>query len=141
LRAPGLAKKIAALAIAKKAQEVTILDLRGLTTMTDFFVLCSGDSDTHVKAIGDAVEEGMEKALNAPWHREAGSPNWVVLDFVDVVLHVFHKNTRSFYSLEKLWGDAKIHRVVDKPAALPVKERRRSAGKRTRSATRRKLAS
>ena len=132
LRAPALAKKIAALAITKKAQDVVILDLRGLTAMTDFFVLCSGDSDIHVKAIGDGVEEGMEKAMNAPWQREVGSSNWVVLDFVDVVLHVFHKNTRPFYSLEKLWGDATIQRVKDTP---PVSTRK------SPSTTRRKLAS
>jgi ribosome-associated protein len=144
LRAPELAKKVAALAIAKKAKDVLILDLRGLTTMADFFVLCSGDSETHVKAIGDAVEDGMEKALNAPWHREAGSPNWVVLDFVDVVLHVFHKNTRSFYNLENLWGDAKIHRVADKPPLRPApgrKVRGRNVKKPAGSTTRRKLAS
>ncbi len=132
LRAPGLAKKIAALAIAKKAQDVVILDVRGLTAMTDFFVLCSGDSETHVKAISDGVENGMEIVNSAPWHREGGSPNWVLLDFVDVVLHVFHKNTRPYYNLEKLWGDAKIQRVKDKP---PVR------AKKSASTTRRKLAS
>ncbi len=132
LRAPALAKKIAALAITKKAQDVVILDVRGLTAMTDYFVLCSGDSEIHVKAISDGVEDGMERADSAPWHREGGSPNWVVLDFVDVVLHVFHKNTRVYYNLEKLWGDAKIQRVEDKP---PVRSRT------TASTTRRKLAS
>lgn len=132
LRAPALAKKVASLAIAKKAHDVMILDVRGLTAMTDFFVLCSGDSEIHVKAISDGVEDGMEKAHNAPWHREAGSPNWVVLDFVDVVLHIFHKNTRSYYNLEKLWGDAEIERVQDK---APVRTRKGAA------TPRRKLAS
>ena len=132
MRAPALAKKIAALAIAKKAQDVVILDVRGLTAMTDFFVLCSGDSEVQVKAISDGVEEGMENANSAPWHREGGSPSWVVLDFVDVVLHVFHKTTRSYYNLEKLWGDARIQRVVDKP---PLRARKSA------STTRRKLAS
>ena len=132
MRAPALAKKIAALAIAKKAQDVVILDVRGLTAMTDFFVLCSGDSEVQVKAISDGVEEGTENANSAPWHREGGSPSWVVLDFVDVVLHVFHKTTRSYYNLEKLWGDARIQRVVDK---APLRARKSA------STTRRKLAS
>ena len=69
-----------------------------------------------MKAIADAVEEGMEKKGIRPWHCEAGSSNWVLLDFVDVVLHVFHKNLRQFYNLEKLWGDAKMHRIGDDTA-------------------------
>ena len=97
----------------KKAQDVVILDLRPLTSMTDFFVVCSADSDIQAKAIADGVDEGLEKQGTRPWHREAGSANWILLDYVDVVLHVFHRRTRAFYSLEKLWGDAKIHRVSD----------------------------
>ncbi len=104
-----LAKKIASLALTKKASDVIVMDLRKLTSMADFFVVCSADSDIQVKAIADAVEDGLQE--DAPWHREASSPNWVLLDYVDVVLHVFHKNTRSFYNLEKLWGDAKFTRV------------------------------
>ena len=116
MRASTLARKIADLTLTKKAQDVVIMDLRGLTSMADFFVLCSADSDTQVKAIADAVEEGLEKKGSAPWHRESGSVNWILLDYVDVVLHVFHKSTRSFYNLEKLWGDAVVERVEDTPA-------------------------
>lgn len=89
------------------------MDLREITSMTDFFVVCSGDSDIQVNAIADGVDEGLEKQGARPWHREAGSTNWILLDYVDVVLHVFHKHTRAFYSLEKLWGDAKIQRLSD----------------------------
>ena len=95
-----------------------ILDLRKLTAVTDFFVVCTADSDVQVRAIVDAVEEGLGKKGIRPWHREKGSPNWVLLDFVDVVLHVFHTQARGFYSLERLWGDAEITAVKDKP---PVK--------------------
>ena len=108
MKAAQLAGTIARLALTKKAQDVMTMDLRGLTSMTDFFVVCSGDSDIQVKAIADAVEDGMETRGSPPWHRESGSSNWILLDFVDVVLHVFHKNTRPYYNLEKLWGDAKI---------------------------------
>ncbi len=125
MRASALARKIADLTLTKKAQDVVIMDLRGLTSMADYFVLCSADSDTQVKAIADAVEGGLEKKGSAPWHRESGSTNWSLLDFVDVVLHVFHKGTRSFYNLEKLWGDAAIERVAD--TATPVVPHPRAA--------------
>ncbi len=110
MRARLLARKIAELALTKKAQDVVIMDLRGLTSMADFFVVCSADSEVQMRAIADAVEDGIEKKGSAPWHRESGSANWVLLDFVDVVVHVFHKGTRAFYNLEKLWGDARINR-------------------------------
>ncbi len=113
MRASARAAAIARLTLTKKAYDVAVLDLRGLTTMADFFVVCSADSEPQIKAIADAVEDGMEEKGEAPWHREAGSPNWVLLDYVDVVLHIFHKDARSFYSLEKLWGDAKIAAVTD----------------------------
>jgi ribosome-associated protein len=85
--------------------------------VTDFFVICSADSDVQVRAIASAVEDGLKLEGERPWQFERGSPNWVVLDYVDVVLHVFHKNTRPFYNLEKLWGDAKISHVQDTPPA------------------------
>ena len=113
MRASARAAAIARLTLTKKAYDVAVLDLRGLTTMADFFVVCSADSEPQIKAIADAVEEGMEEGGEVPWHKEAGSPNWVLLDYVDVVLHIFHKEARSFYSLEKLWGDATITAVTD----------------------------
>jgi ribosome-associated protein len=113
VNASARAASIARLTLTKKAYDVAVLDLRGLTTMADFFVVCSADSENQIKAVADAVEEGMEEAGEAPWHREAGSPNWVLLDYVDVVLHIFHREARSFYSLEKLWGDAAITAVTD----------------------------
>ena len=113
MKSPALAQAIARLALTKKAVDVVIMDLRGLTSMTDFFVVCSAESDVQIRAITDAVDEGMERKGSAAWHKESGSPNWVLLDYVDVVLHIFHKNTRQFYNLEKLWGDAKFHRVQE----------------------------
>ena len=111
-----LAKKIAQLALTKKAHNVTILDLRKLTDMTDFFVVCSADSDVQVKAISDAIIEGTETIGVSAWHREGITQRqWVLLDYVDVVAHVFHREARRFYGLEKLWGDAKIEVVEDKP--------------------------
>ena len=121
-----LAKKIAAFALLKKAQNVVLLDLRKLTTMSDFFVICSADSDTHVRAIADAIRDGAQGAGEKVWHDEGqGQSTWVLLDFVDVVVHVFHKETRSFYNLEKLWGDAKFEYIEDKPAAVPSRRKAR----------------
>jgi ribosome-associated protein len=109
-----IAKRAAEYALSKKAYDVNIMDLRELTDMTDFFVVCSADSDVQVKAIADAVVEGMEKRGVAVWHQEGLSQRqWVLLDYVDVVVHIFHKNLRRFYSLEKLWGDAKIETIAD----------------------------
>lgn len=125
----ALARIIAELALTKKAHDVVLIDLRGLTSMTDFFVVCSADSDVQMRAIADAVDEGMDQRGEGPWHKETGSPHWVLLDFVDVVLHVFHTSTRSYYNLEKLWGDATITPVTDivPEKKLPV---RRTAAKK-----------
>ncbi len=107
-----LAREAAALAVSKKAEEVVILDLRELSTVTDFFVICSGNSDVHVRAIADAIEDGLERKGAEKWHVEGyRHRRWILLDYVDVVVHVFHHKTREFYVLEKLWGDAKFERV------------------------------
>jgi len=135
-----LANKIAELTLTKKASDVAIMDLREVTSMTDFFVVCSADSDTQVKAIADAVEEGLEKKGAIAWHKEYGSANWVLLDYVDVVLHVFHKNTRPFYNLEKLWGDAVIKHVSEKMKPVSARSPRQPR-KKVKPASVRKKAS
>ena len=119
--------------LTKKAHDVIVMDLRKLSSVADFFVICSADSDVQVRAIAEMVEEGMDERGVDLWHRETGSVNWIVLDYVDVVLHVFHKNTRSFYSLEKLWGDAKMKHLVEDEARVAVRKTR-TLGK-SRSAT------
>ena len=125
-----LAKKIARSTLTKKAHAVTILDLRKLTDMADFFIVCSADSDVQVKAIADAVIEETEKLGIVAWHREGVSQRqWVLLDYVDVVVHVFHREARKFYGLEKLWGDAKIEIVTDDAPAKKSPVRKRKAVK------------
>jgi ribosome-associated protein len=109
-----LAKKISQFALEKKAADVLIMDLRKITTTADFFVLCSADSDTQVRAIAESILEGTERLGAKVWHAEGMSAlMWVVLDYVDVVTHIFHKDARSFYNLERLWGDAKITEITD----------------------------
>ncbi len=116
-----LAKRIAELAISKKAHNVVLMDLRKLSAASDFFVVCTADSDTHVKAISDAVMDGTERIGAAVWHSEGRQAlQWVLLDYVDVVVHVFHKHVRSFYGLERLWSDAKLHPVVDEGERIKV---------------------
>ena len=120
-----LAKKIALLALTKKAHAVTIMDLRKITDVADFFVVCSADSDVQVKAIADAVADGTEKYGLGPWHREGLTQRqWVLLDYVDVVVHIFHKETRKFYGIEKLWGDAAMELVEDTPKKTPTRKSR-----------------
>jgi len=109
-----LAKELALLTLEKKASDVKILDLRKLTTITDFFVICTSGSDIQSKAIADAVIEGAKKIGQRPWHKEGMSQrSWVLLDYVDVVVHIFLNETRQFYGLEKLWGDAEVLEVLE----------------------------
>jgi len=109
-----LAFKLAELALTKKADDIKILDLRKITTIADFFVICTAHSEPQVKAVADAILEGAKKDGETVWHKEGTNmKSWVLLDFVDVVVHVFLKDTRAFYSLEKLWGDAEITEVTD----------------------------
>ena len=109
-----LALKLAELALTKKADDIKILDLRKITTIADFFVICTAHSEPQVKAVADAILEGAKKDGETVWHKEGTNmKSWVLLDFIDVVVHVFLKDTRSFYSLEKLWGDAEITEVTD----------------------------
>jgi ribosome-associated protein len=109
-----LAIRAARLALEKKAHDVLVLDLRGLTSAADRFVVCSGDSETQVKAIADHIATKLGENGSKPWHVEGlEGRRWVLLDFVDVVVHVFYGDTRAFYGLETLWGDAPTERVDD----------------------------
>ncbi len=114
----ALARKAAELSLEKKAEDVMLLDLRGLSSVTDYFVICSGSSDVHVKAIADFVQDELLK-INVkpkvkPWHVEgADTQRWVLLDFVNVVVHVFRAETREYYALERLWGDAPMEEIHD----------------------------
>jgi len=110
----ALAKRIAALAFGRKASDVQLIEMRKVSDVTDFFLICTGDSELQVKAIADAIEDGLAERDLQPWHREGISQRqWILLDFVDVVVHIFHKDVRKFYALEKLWGDAKIELLSD----------------------------
>ena len=109
-----LSRFIAELTLDKKAEDVIIMDLKKLTNITDYFVICSGDSDIQVKAISDHITEKLEQENIKIWHVEGyQSMNWILMDLVDVVVHIFRPEVREFYALEKLWGDAGITKVED----------------------------
>ena len=113
-KAYALARCIAEHALTKKAQNVCLLDLRGISSFADFFVICHGESNLQVKGIADAIQDGMAKNGIKAWHREGHDRvHWVLLDYVDVVVHVFLEETRAFYGLERLWGDSKIETITD----------------------------
>ena len=104
-------------ALDKKAQDVVVLDLRQTPAFTDFFVLCSGTNPRQVKAIADAVEETLRAAKVRPAHVEGyDRAEWVLMDFFSFIVHVFTPQTRQFYSLERLWGDANRIEVSDAPS-------------------------
>jgi ribosome-associated protein len=105
-------------ALDKKALDVVVLDLRNTPAFTDFFVLCSGTNQRQVKAIADAVEEALRAAKVRPAHVEGyDRAEWILMDFFSFIVHVFTPQTRAFYSLERLWGDAERIEVSDTPAA------------------------
>jgi ribosome-associated protein len=98
----------------KKGQDIVVMDLRNVkNAFTDYFVICSGSSDTQIDAIGDSIDFEVYKALNEnPYHKE-GKENkeWILLDYINVVAHVFKKEKRDFFRLEELWGDAEITEI------------------------------
>jgi ribosome-associated protein len=108
-----LAETAGHLALEKKAFAVRILDLRKLSSVTDFFVICSVDAGMQARAVADHISDKLREKKVRPWHTEGYETGWVLLDFVDVVVHIFLRDTREFYSLEKLWGDAPQEELVD----------------------------
>lgn len=94
-------------ALDRKALDLAILDVRGLSSVTDYFLVCSGRSTTHLSSIAEAVREALKVADVRPLHAE-GAPEsgWLLLDYGDLLVHVFAEETRVYYALERLWGDA-----------------------------------
>ncbi|MFZ5971923.1 MAG: ribosome silencing factor [Bacteroidota bacterium] len=98
----------------KKANEIVVMDLRKVkNAVADFFIICSGSSDKQLDAIADSVDEEVFKGLKEnPWHVEGkNNKEWMILDYINVVAHIFRKDRRTFYALEKLWGDAEITEI------------------------------
>jgi len=100
--------------LEKKASDIVVMDLRQVkNAVADFFVICSGSSDKQLEAISESIDEQVFKIVKEkPWHMEGkNNKEWMILDYITVVSHVFRKDRREFYTLEKLWGDAEITEI------------------------------
>ena len=118
----ALADEAIAAAAEKKAQDIVLIDMREVSGIADYFVVCTGSSDVQIRAIVEAVEIRIrDKYQERPWHMEgADHRQWVLMDYVDLVVHVFTPERRSFYDLERLWGDAPCESIDGSFAENPV---------------------
>ena len=102
----------------KKALDIKIIDVRNITTLTDFFVLCTSESQPQTRALTDHINQTMKQEGIQVWHIEGYEYlDWVLLDYVNIVVHIFSNESRGFYDLERLWADGKITQVFEKNEA------------------------
>ncbi|OGP15635.1 MAG: ribosome silencing factor [Deltaproteobacteria bacterium GWA2_54_12] len=114
------ALEIAKLALDKKAEKVVILNIKKLSGVSDFLLVCSAESERQVQAIADSIEDGLRKKGERPFGMEGVTEGrWALIDYVDVVVHIFLEPVRSFYDLEGFWAEAPVTEVKDKPAPKP----------------------
>lgn len=113
LNAQKIVKIITEALLSKKGKDISVLDVSELTTLTDYFVICHGTSDVQIKALADAVEDEVhKKAGEKAWKKEGlEGRSWVILDFVNIVVHIMNKEKREYYALERMWNDAKITHI------------------------------
>lgn len=100
----------------KKGKNIISLNLKNIEhAVTDYFIVCHGTSNTQVQAIAESVEDEVRKAIGLkPWHREGiQNAEWILLDYIDVVVHIFQENTRDFFQIENLWADAEIKQIEE----------------------------
>lgn len=101
--------------LSRKARDIVVIDLHNTADFVDYFVICTGTSDVHVRALADAVIQRLKARGQPPYHVEGyDTRKWVLIDFVDIIVHIFQAESRRFYGLERLWGDAPIERVEDR---------------------------
>ncbi len=104
-----LIKKVVDLALDKKAEDLVVLDVRGISSITDYMIICHGNSEPQVKAITDSIRKGTPQK---PKHLEGyDKQNWVLIDYFDIIIHVFNKEQREYYSLDRLWADAPSEKI------------------------------
>jgi len=109
--AKALAEKITTALSDKKAHDIDVIDMEKVSILSDYFVICSGTSTTHIKSLADEVDFVLSKDNIEPLHREGMSTaRWILLDYGSVIVHIFHEEERQYYSLERLWSDGKITR-------------------------------
>lgn len=106
-----------------KAEDLVTIDLREVADFADYFVIGTGTSDVQVRALADAVVEGMKAEGQRPWQVEGyDTRKWILIDFVDVVVHLFQPEARKFYALERLWGDAIIEHIEDDAPPIEIEK-------------------
>lgn len=101
--------------LEKKAKDIVLLDVRELTTLADYFIVCHGTSDTQIRALANSAEGKVKEELGENvWQQEGkDSRRWVILDYVNVVVHIFTEEKRSYYGIERMWNDAKVTQIED----------------------------
>lgn len=106
LDSKSMVEKISGFLEDKKAKEISVIDIHEISIISDYFIVCNGTSTTHIKAIADEVEQKMKELGYEYLHKEGyNSARWILLDYGEVVVHVFHEEDRKFYNLERLWSD------------------------------------
>ena len=110
MESKGIAEKVVGILEDKKARDVKVINIENVSVLADYFVICNGTSTTHIKTLADEVEKGLEAQDGAKLsHREGyNSARWILLDYGDVVVHIFHEEDRKFYDIERLWSDGVI---------------------------------
>ena len=108
MRPDKMVEKAVEILESKKARDIDVIDISEVSTLADFFVICNGTSITHIKTLADELELKMSEAGYKPYHKEGyNSARWILTDFGEVVVHIFHEEDRHFYNLERLWADGK----------------------------------
>ena len=112
-----ISKLASALMLEKKAYDIKIIDVKKITTLTDIFIICTSDSDVQSRAITNNIKVGLEKYKIKPLNIEGYQfLKWVLMDYVNVTINIFQKEYRNFYNIERLWADAKVETIRDKPS-------------------------
>ena len=107
-------RKISELMLEKKAVDIKIIDVRKITTLTDFFAICTSESEPQTRAISNHIQRGLREDGLKDWHIEGyENLDWVLLDYINIVIHIFSKKSREYYNLERLWADGIISKVDD----------------------------
>ena len=107
------ATRIAKLILEKKALDIKIIDVQKITTLTDFFIICTSESGPQTRAIADHISKQMKIEGIKAWHIEGyENLDWVLLDYVNIVIHIFSKESRDYYDIERLWADGRIIKVT-----------------------------
>lgn len=113
--ADALIASITEALLQKKAKKIVVLDVRGLTSLTDYFIVCHGTSETQIKALADNIIEETRKNLGEKvWKMEGmDARRWIILDYVNVVVHIFSEEKRDYYGIERMWNDAVLKEIED----------------------------